>query len=180
MFESVRKPNKELESIYCNSLLWWKQCWEFSQSNQSPSLFTVWFVWRGEENVCQQNTFSINSSITSENGNWKNSKTEDAQGRTSPLDYSDNYSHVCRQNEMNIWFVISGWSGISHYCHTARPNYHSAFQLTVFSLLTFFCITFHTSACRRASFEFCFLWNKLPDARKHHWCNDTSIQSTIQ
>lgn len=68
-------------------------------------------------------------------------------------------SHVCRQNEMNIWFVISGWSGISHYCHTARPNYHSAFQPTVFSLLTFFCVTFHTSACRRASFEFCFLWN---------------------
>lgn len=89
-------------------------------------------------------------------------------------------SHVCRQNEMNIWFVISGWSGISHYCHTARPNYHSAFQLTVFSLLTFFCVTFHTSACRRASFEFCFLWNiKLPDARKHLGCNDTSIQSTI-
>lgn len=25
-------------------------------------------------------------------------------------------SHVCRQNEMNIWFVISGWSGISHCC----------------------------------------------------------------
>lgn len=89
MFESVRKPNKELESIYCNSLLWWKQCWEFSQSNQSPSLFTVWFVWRGEENVCQQNTFSINSSITSEKGNRKNSKAEDAQVRTSPLDYSD-------------------------------------------------------------------------------------------
>ena len=51
-------------------------------------------------------------------------------------------SHACHQNEMNIWFLISQGSGISHYCVTAWPNYHSAFQLTVFSLLTFFCVTF--------------------------------------
>lgn len=79
---------------------------------------------------------------------------------TSPLDYSDDIiTRVSSKRDEYLICNIRVIRNISLLYTQLDQIIIQLFQLTVFSLLTFFCVTFHTSACRRASFEFCFLWN---------------------